>query len=45
MVTLKKGTAYQLEAGTWNVSGDNTDYAGGITFYVDKDGEYEFIKK
>lgn len=44
-VHLKKGTAYQTGSGTWNVSGDSTNYAGGITFYVSKDGDYNFMKK
>ena len=44
-VSLKKGTPYQLDEGTWNVSGDTTNYSGGITFYVEEDGEYEFTKK
>lgn len=44
-VSLKKGTAYKLQEGTWNVTGDTTDYQGGIIFYVDEDGEYEFTRK
>lgn len=45
VTSLKKGTPYQLEEGTWTVSGDTTTYMGGITFYVDEDGEYEFKKQ
>ena len=44
-VSLQAGTAYQLGSGTWNVAGDSTDYAGGITFYVSESKEYEFVKK
>ena len=43
--SLKKGTAYQLGEGAWNVVGDSTDYMGGSTFYVDDDGDYEFVQK
>ena len=43
-VSLKKGTPYQLDAGSWNVAGDETTYSGGITFYVDEEGEYEFTQ-
>lgn len=43
-VNLKKGTPYQLDAGSWNVAGDETTYSGGITFYVDEEGEYEFTQ-
>lgn len=43
--SLKKGTAYQLGEGAWNVVGDTTDYVGGSTFYVDDDGDYEFVQK
>lgn len=44
-VSLEAGIAYKLEEGTWNVAGDPTDYKGGIVFYVEEDGEYEFTKK
>lgn len=42
---LSKGIAYQLQEGKWRVSGDNTVYEGGIVFYVNTDGEYEFIEE
>lgn len=41
---LKKGVAYQLGEGTWEVKGDNSSYKGGCTFYVSEDGSYEFRK-
>ena len=44
-VSLKKGTSYQLGEGTWNVSGDATNYSGGITFYVSEDGDYNFTQQ
>ena len=44
-VSLEAGIAYKLEEGIWNVAGDPTDYKGGIVFYVEEDGEYEFTKK
>lgn len=43
-MSLKKGSAYQLGEGTWNVSGDSTNYSGGITFYVNQDGDYNFTQ-
>lgn len=42
IVGVKAGIPYSLGSGTWKVKGDNTSYAGGITFYVETDGEYEF---
>lgn len=44
-ISLQKGKAYQLGEGTWNVSGDATNYAGGITFYVSEDGDYNFTQQ
>ncbi len=44
-ISLEAGVAYTLGDGTWKVAGDDTVYAGGITFYVDMDTEYEFIKQ
>ena len=41
-VHLEAGTAYKLGEGNWSVSGDDTVYAGGITFYVLEDGDYDF---
>ena len=42
VVSVKAGIPYGLGDGTWKVKGDTTSYAGGITFYVASDGEYEF---
>ena len=39
-VKLFKEYAYMLGDGQWKVSGDNTTYAGGTSFYVAGDGEY-----
>lgn len=44
-VSLISGTAYSLGEGTWKVSGDSTNYAGGITFYVSENGEYDFSQQ
>lgn len=44
-VSLKEGTAYVLGTGTWMVAGDDTIYAGGMTFYVAEDMECEFVKQ
>lgn len=44
-VEVKAGVAYTLGSGTWKVTGDNTSYAGGMTFYVEEDGSYEFVKQ
>ena len=41
-VHLEAGTAYKLSEGNWSVSGDDTVYTGGITFYVLEDGDYDF---
>lgn len=41
---LYKNQAYTLDEGTWKVSGDSTNYAGGIQFYVNTEGEYTFEK-
>ena len=43
--SLKTGTAYRLEAGTWQVGGDDTVYQGGRTIYVTADGDYSFMKQ
>ena len=43
VVSAKAGVSYALGTGTWKVAGDNTNYLGGITFFVPADGEYEFI--
>lgn len=42
--SLKAGTPYILDTGTWNVSGDDYSYTGGNTFYVGTDGDYTFTK-
>ncbi len=42
LVRLSLNTAYQLDNGTWKVSGDATQYSGGQTFYVRSAGEYTF---
>jgi len=44
-VRLEKGKAYTFGKGSWSVKGDNTSYAGGITFYVPKSGNYEFSQE
>lgn len=43
--TLTAGTAYRLGDGKWKVSGDDTVYEGGSTFYVSAGGEYSFQKQ
>ena len=43
-IRLSKEYSYQLGGGTWHVEGDDTSYAGDITFYVSSDGEYIFTK-
>ncbi len=43
--TLAAGTAYTLGNGRWMVSGDNTVYEGGRSFYVSAGGEYSFQKQ
>lgn len=45
VVKLNKNTAYTLDAGNWNVSGDTTTYQGGNDFYVSGDGDYTFTKQ
>lgn len=40
--SLHKGTAYRLGGGSWQLDGDSVTYSGGITFYVNKDGDYTF---
>ena len=42
---LKNGTEYKLGSGQWKVTGDDTVYAGGHTFYVTESGEYDFTKQ
>ncbi|MDD6327278.1 MAG: hypothetical protein PUA62_02375 [Lachnospiraceae bacterium] len=43
-VRLSADLSYKLGGGTWQVEGDGTSYAGDVTFYVSKDGEYSFTK-
>ena len=42
---LDSGEAYELGSGTWKVSGDSTNYTGGIVFYVPASGDYEFTQQ
>ncbi|MBP3505803.1 MAG: InlB B-repeat-containing protein [Lachnospiraceae bacterium] len=44
-VKLYKKYSYTLGSGTWKVTGDDTVYAGGATFYVNSDGEYTFTSQ
>lgn len=39
---LSTGMEYKLGRGQWKVGGDDTVYAGGSSFYVKEDGEYDF---
>lgn len=42
-VRLVVGTPYKFETGkTWKVSGDTTQYFGGMTFYVGENAEFTF---
>ncbi|MDO5128129.1 MAG: hypothetical protein Q4D54_10365 [Eubacteriales bacterium] len=43
-VRLSADLSYKLGGGTWQVEGDGTSYAGNVTFYVSKDGEYSFTE-
>lgn len=42
---LKKGKSYKLGSGQWKITGDNTVYYGGKSFYVSADGNYDFQKQ
>ena len=42
---LRAGIPYKLGSGTWKVTGDNTLYKGGTTFYVWESGTFEFRKQ
>ncbi len=44
-VKLNAEQAYTFGSGTWQVSGDVTNYAGGVQFYVQADGSYVFKKQ
>lgn len=43
--SLHADTAYRLGSGKWTIDGDRTVYRGGITFYVNIDGDYQFKKR
>lgn len=43
--SLKAGAAYRLGSGSWTLEGDSSVYSGGITFYVNKDGDYSFKRQ
>ncbi|MBD5519672.1 MAG: hypothetical protein HDR03_00295 [Lachnospiraceae bacterium] len=43
--SLHAGTAYRLGSGSWTLQGDSAVYSGGITFYVNTDGSYNFKKR
>jgi len=42
---LDSGAPYEFGEGTWKVTGDSTNYSGGITFYVLESGDYEFTQE
>lgn len=42
---LTVGTQYELGDGRWKVTGDNTVYNGGNTFYVSSEADYTFTKQ
>lgn len=42
---LKSETEYTLGAGSWTVTGDNTVYSGGQSFYVTESGNYGFQRR
>ncbi|MBQ8147554.1 MAG: hypothetical protein IJ040_02060 [Lachnospiraceae bacterium] len=44
-VKLNAEQAYTFGSGTWQVSGDTTNYAGGVQFYVQTEGSYVFKKQ
>ena len=44
-VYLEAGVPYQLGTGTWKVAGDNTIYPGGIVFYIEVSGDYQFVQE
>lgn len=43
--SLTAGTAYRLGSGQWKVSGDETVYEGGSSFYVAESGSYVFSQQ
>lgn len=42
---LTQGEKYELGAGSWTVTGDNTVYSGGQSFYVTESGNYGFQRR
>lgn len=42
---LTAGTGYRLGSGQWKVSGDETVYEGGNSFYVAESGSYAFAQQ
>ena len=42
---LTAGTGYRLGSGKWKVSGDETVYEGGNSFYVAESGSYDFAQQ
>lgn len=44
-VRLDSGVAYTLGEGSWQVSGDDTTYTGGSSFYVDGQVDYTFTQQ
>lgn len=42
---LTAGTGYRLGSGKWKVSGDETVYEGGNSFYVAESGSYVFTQQ
>lgn len=42
---LTAGTGYRLGSGKWKVSGDETVYEGGKSFYVAETGSYDFAQQ
>lgn len=44
-IRLEKGTEYSLDEGSWTVSGDDTVYCGGMSFYATSEEEVAFTRK
>lgn len=44
-IRLERGTEYSLDEGSWTVSGDDTVYCGGMSFYATSEEEVEFTRK
>lgn len=45
MAKLGQTTEYKLGSGSWKVSGDDTVYSGGVSFFVTGDEDVEFTKQ